>query len=177
LSPLRIFSPFPLSSVPPLLYLTLEFSLPSAFSSASYQREREDGTERGEGEAERSGLLALACAACLLMVIKCQAIYRACIYRRQGHGTPHAAFCLYTRNLVTVARTQCSPRYTRRLANAYPPLRARERASNHPSVHRFELCAPWMDDRVGISGFVRFARRNNPALSSRRNGEIVLATR
>jgi len=162
--------------VPPL-YFTLGFSLPSAFSFASHQREREDGAERGEGELERSGLLALACAACLLMVIKCQAIYRACIYRRQGHGAPHAAFCLYTRNLVTVARTQCSPRYTRRLASAYLLLRARERASNHPSVHRFELCARWMDDRAGISDFVRFARRNDPARSFRRSDETVLATR
>ena len=59
-----------------------------------YERERpgEEEKERGEkgGESERV-LLALACRVCLLMVIKCQAIYRACICRRLGHGTVRVA--------------------------------------------------------------------------------------
>lgn len=50
---------------------------------------RRKSEEKG-GESERV-LLALACRVCLLMVIKCQAIYRACICRRLGHGTVRVA--------------------------------------------------------------------------------------
>lgn len=83
--------------------------------------------------------MALACAACLLMVIKCQAIYRACIYRRQGHGAPHAAFCLYPqarhRNTYTMLTEIHSTTYERPPA----PVRSRATGGNHPSVYRFGL--------------------------------------
>lgn len=53
-------------------------------------REKRRKSEEKGGESERV-LLALACRVCLLMVIKCQAIYRACICRRLGHGTVRVA--------------------------------------------------------------------------------------
>lgn len=63
---------------------------------------REEEKERREkgGESERV-LLALACRVCLLMVIKCQAIYRACICRRLGHATVRVApYARRSRTLV-----------------------------------------------------------------------------
>lgn len=95
-------------------------------------REKRRKSEEKGGESERV-LLALACRVCLLMVIKCQAIYRACICRRLGHGYRASCSLCSVKSHARIRSYTLVRSYARSLGTR---LNSAETATGYPNVSR-----------------------------------------